>query len=34
VLDSQPGQALVALAWDNACQERVLQPDSEMADGR
>jgi len=25
VLDSQPGRFLVALAWDAACQERVLQ---------
>jgi len=25
VLDSQPGQFLVFLAWDSACQERVLQ---------
>ncbi len=28
LLDSQPGQFLVALAWDSACQERVLQAGS------
>lgn len=28
VLDMQPGRVLVALAWDTACQDRVLQPES------
>jgi hypothetical protein len=33
VLDSQPGQFLVALLWDSACQERVLQAGTGAGDG-
>lgn len=32
LLDSQPGQFLVALVWDSACQERVLQAGTETGD--